>query len=66
MKDWKLITLDFDTKDDPNIINACKTLKKSQIRLSSSGKGYHVRGWAYCDNTIELRKELGDDTLVIV
>lgn len=62
MKDWKLITLDFDNRNDPNIIKAFKSLKKSQIRLSSSGKGYHVRGWAYCDNTIEVRKKLGDDT----
>lgn len=61
MKDWHLITIDYDNKLDPNIIKACKFLKKSQIRVSASGNGFHVRGWAYCEDAIEVREQLGDD-----
>ena len=63
--DWQLITLDFDTKDDKNILRALNTLRESQYRVSASGRGIHIRGWAYTNDTLKVREELGDDQIRI-
>lgn len=63
--EWKLITLDFDTKTDPNIKRACEYLKRSQYRSSASKRGIHVRGFALCNNPLEIRELLGDDPIRI-
>jgi hypothetical protein len=63
--DWQLIIFDFGNKDDPNIKKALQTLRKSQHRISASGRGIHVRGWAYCNDTLKVREKLGDDPIRI-
>ena len=60
--EWRLITLDFDARDDPNIEKALKKLRFPQYRVSASKRGYHVRGWIQTNNPIDVREKLVDDS----
>jgi len=67
------ITIDLDTRDIDAIINCLQTLKKYgftknlEIKLSPSGKGYHIIAWTAkgvsLEKLVKIRREAGDDPI---